>query len=484
MSFQPTDEQAHAAELAATGEDMVVEALAGTGKTTTSVLMAEQAHTAGREGLYVAFNKAIVEDGKDKFPESVLCSTVHGMAMRAVGKTFAHRLGGGRMKSRDIADLLGITPLNVTYQGKAKRLSPSFLAGLTMRAMRRFSQTDADKPSRFHVPWPEAARAGEDGKLSSQAVDLRQMYGQISQHLEPFLQIAWMDLSRPDGRLPYDHNYYLKYWQMSDPVLEFDYVLVDEAQDMNPVMRSIIDQQDDLQKIWIGDSRQQIYEWNGSVNAMSHMDAEHRAWLTQSFRFGPEIAEEANKVLRALGCEVEITGSGPEGFVGLLNEPGVILSRTNAKAVSDALHAIDRGLKPHVVGGTSDVVGFCRAAKDLMDNNWTSHPELACFDNWTDVIMYVHEDELGGDLALLVGLIEEFGADRIIGAMSNQPKESEADLVLSTAHKSKGREWESVKLASDFKDEPSEEEMRLLYVANTRAMKSLDNQDVDWMRSE
>jgi superfamily I DNA/RNA helicase len=60
--------------------------------------------------------------------------------------------------------------------------------------------------------------------------------------------------------------------------------------------------------------------------------------------------------------------------------------------------------------------------------------------------------------------------------------EDQADVVLSTAHKAKGREWDTVWLADDFPetikyDEASETwkvnrgERNLLYVAATRGMK-------------
>ncbi|ASR10761.1 hypothetical protein CHY08_27155 (plasmid) [Rhizobium leguminosarum bv. viciae] len=61
--------------------------------------------------------------------------------------------------------------------------------------------------------------------------------------------------------------------------------------------------------------------------------------------------------------------------------------------------------------------------------------------------------------------------------------EEKADLVISTAHKSKGREWKSVRLMDDFlrssptdkeNSGPDPAEMRLLYVALTRAKESLE----------
>jgi superfamily I DNA/RNA helicase len=60
---------------------------------------------------------------------------------------------------------------------------------------------------------------------------------------------------------------------------------------------------------------------------------------------------------------------------------------------------------------------------------------------------------------------------------TNDP--AEADVTVTTAHKSKGLEWPVVRLANDFKfatDEstPSSEETNILYVAASRALQNLD----------
>lgn len=59
--------------------------------------------------------------------------------------------------------------------------------------------------------------------------------------------------------------------------------------------------------------------------------------------------------------------------------------------------------------------------------------------------------------------------------------EEEADITLTTAHRSKGLEWETVMIAEDFKSlaflanrpEELEDELNLLYVAATRSTKNL-----------
>jgi ATP-dependent exoDNAse (exonuclease V) beta subunit len=92
-----------------------------------------------------------------------------------------------------------------------------------------------------------------------------------------------------------------------------------------------------------------------------------------------------------------------------------------------------------------------------------------------EVVEYSKLDE-GEDLRLMVKLIDEFGAETIIKALKSMQEEKDADVVISTAHRSKGREWDHVTLAADFPTESKcgDPERKLLYVAVTRAKKTLD----------
>ncbi len=463
--FKPTDEQAAAVELAKSGKAMAVEALAGTGKTSTLGLIAEAKPSSG---LYVAFNKSIVEDAASKFPHHVDCRTAHSLAFREVGIRYKHRLNGQRMKSSQIARMLDIEPIQIATKFGSKRLAPGFLAGIVMRGIRRFCTTADENPAHRHIPTPDTMRL-DPGLL--------EMWRDVQHELEPVLEDAWVDVVALDGVLPFEHNAYLKIWQLEGPRISTDYILFDECQDANPLMLAIVEaQRDHAQLIFVGDRHQAIYSWNGSVNAMEQAPVEVRSYLTNSFRFGPEIAQQANDILSQLG-EVEVAGLGPDGRVGAISHPNIVLSRTNTAAVRRAFTAVDEGRRPHIIGGASEIVGFARGCKSLMDAGWSSHPELACFNSWGEVQEYVRQDELGRDLSLMVSLIVDFGAERIINGFDRQPRERDADLILSTAHKAKGREWDAVQLADDFPSDAetsSIEERRLLYVAATRAKTELD----------
>lgn len=473
-SFSPIAEQLTALDLFKTGASLAIEAGAGAGKTSTLILLA---NSTNRRGQYIAFNKAIVTEAAAKMPQHVAANTAHALAFRSVGKRYAHRLRGGRLKSMELANRLGLDPITVTVQdGNRKRLDRSYLAGLVMRSVERFCQSADPEPTERHVPYIDGIDvppgAYENNRLVAAAI-------------VPAMRRAWADLVDPRGSLPYKHSHYLKAWQLSNPRIDAEFILFDEAQDANPVMVAVVAAQTHAQLVWVGDSQQQIYSFTGAVNALASVPAEQRAYLTQSFRFGPAVAEVANRVLNALDAELRIVGTESiPSVVEPVADPDGLLTRTNAAAVRHVLGAIEAGTPVHLVGGGGEVVAFARAARDLMSGGRTEHPDLACFDSWTEVREYVAQDEQGGDLRLLVSLVDEFGVDVILNALDRMPREEDAELIVSTAHKSKGREWAAVQLAEDFPAEPTGEELRLLYVAVTRARLRLDVSAVGCLTGE
>lgn len=467
--MQPTDEQAHCRELFATGDNLIIEAGAGTGKTTTLRHIADS--VPDRTGSYVAFNRAIVMESRQRMPMWVDCSTAHSLAMRQVGSKFRHRLDTPRMKPWTLAKELGVGHLVVRYGLQTKVLQPGYLAGLVMRGITNFCMSADSLPTTQHIPYLDGIDPPDsDGRRTWKNNE------EVRAMLAPALAQAWEDISRPDGKLPYKHDHYLKYWQLNDPVIPGDFILFDEGQDASPVMLAAVAAQD-AQLVIVGDSQQQIYEWRGAVNALATVDAE-KAFLTQSFRFGPAIAELANEVLDVLGAELRLTGlASIDSQVARVMHPHAILARSNAAAVETVLQWQKLGHKAHLVGGGDEIIAFTKAAALLMDDGKTWHPDLACFDTWGEVQDYVGHDPQGADLKVMVDLVDNYGVDVILDALEQVTAEAQAEVVVSTAHKAKGREWGRVRLAGDFPetvvpDQPGE--MRLLYVALTRAANRLD----------
>lgn len=469
MTFQPTPEQHRALDLFALGGSIAIEAGAGTGKTSTLKLLA--ASDPKRRGQYIAFNKAIVTEAASTFPENIRCNTAHSLAFRTTGKRYSHRLGGRRMKSSELARRLRINEALWLNVGDGRKgLQPDYLASLVMRTIGRFCQTADDVPDVEHVPYIKGIDLdhGFDNQLA------------VRTFIRPSIAKAWTDIQDIAGELPFTHAHYLKLWQLGDPHIPADFITFDEAQDASPVMLAAVEAQKHAQLVFVGDSQQQIYEFTGAVNALENVPASDRTYLTQSFRFGGAIADAANNILERLGAELRLKGT-PElpSLVGEVDLPDAILTRTNATAVHTVLNEMSRGRPVHLVGGGDEVLQFARGVDDLRARGYTSHPDLACFESWAEVKTYAENDPQGSDLKLLVRLVDEFGTATIKDALGRTIPEGPGVTVVSTAHKAKGREWDRVRLAGDFADDEAkgpmnEGELRLLYVAATRAKRELD----------
>lgn len=468
--MDPTEEQEAALELFATGDPLVIEAGAGTGKTSTLDMLSRSTR---RGGAYVAFNKAIVMEGRHRFPMNVESRTIHSLAYRAVvTDDFRGRLNAKRMRSSELAGLMGAQRIVIELPGKPPRvLAAGFVASLVMLSLTKFCQSDALEPGPEHVPFLPAIEA-EPGSCRNNE--------RVREVLAPYMAEAWADLQSPRGRLPFRPDHYLAMWALGEPRIPGDFVLVDEAQDVDPRQMQAISRSAEAtgqQLVFVGDTQQQIYEWRGAVNALATVEGAHRTFLTMSFRFGPAIAEAANCLLEQLDAELRLRGSDRASRLALLGSADAVLCRTNAAAVEAFLRLRDDGAKPHLVGGADDVIRFAWGAQALQAGRPTDHPDLACFTSWFEVQEYVADDPQGGELALLVKLLDEYGIDIVLDALDGMIAEEAADVVVSTAHKSKGREWPRVRLAGDFPHDPDRitaEENRLAYVAVTRAQDALD----------
>ena len=469
-TFPLTEEQEAAVALFLQGQSIAVQAGAGTGKTSTLVAIAK---ATSRTGQYVAFNSAIVKDAAAKMPSNVSAATAHSLAFRQVGKTYKARLDSKRQSSGEIARRLSIDPFMFTTGEERRVIQPDTLAGYVMKAIGTFCNTADKAPGTRHLPYVDGVDLPDgNGQRTYEVNDA------IGAHLADAIDTAWADIVDPEGQLRFTHDNYLKIWELGihgAPRIPGEFILFDEAQDASPVLLSAVEQQG-KQVVFVGDAQQAIYEWRGAVDAMSTVPAEGTAYLTHSFRFGQGIADVANVVLGNIeGAVLRLTGRGAESTVGRSETPDAILTRTNAGAIAVVLGELETGRQPHLVGGAGDVERFAKAARDLQNGRPTDHPELSIFQTWGEVQAYVEADALGAELKAMVKLIDQYGVEAILTAVSNRVSEEDADVVVSTAHKSKGREWDTVRLHGDFpEDIASPSELRLLYVAITRAQKHLD----------
>ncbi|MEU3341962.1 UvrD-helicase domain-containing protein [Streptomyces sp. NPDC006668] len=474
-TLTPTDEQHAAVTAFTTGRNLVLQAGAGTGKTSTLELLAASDHR--RHGLYLAFNRAIKEAAARRFPPRVKCRTGHGLAYAAFGYRYRHRFGGARIPAWKTAELLGLTQKLTVNERVFENTSLAYIAKQTVL---RYCQSADKEIDTKHVP---LQRGAEDPAV----------HRVLATTVLPYAQHAWNDVRDPAGsKLKVEHDHYLKVWQLSDPHISADYILLDEAQDTNPALEYVLNlQRGHAQIVLVGDSAQQIYSWRGARDIMTDFDGTHLT-LTQSFRFGPALAAEANRWLSLTRSPLRLSGhQATTTRLEKLEEPDVVLCRTNGGAMAEVLHQMEAGRRVAMAGGGGALRSLASAAQDLKNGHGTRHPELYLFRSWGEVQDYAENDPAGADLLPWVELVDELGTEAVLAAVDQLGSETSADVTVSTVHKAKGREWPAVRIGEDFT--PPEEddlgrpgriprsEARLAYVAVTRARYRLDIGGLGWI---
>ncbi|WP_323183301.1 3'-5' exonuclease [Streptomyces sp. NBC_00038] len=179
-----------------------------------------------------------------------------------------------------------------------------------------------------------------------------------------------------------------------------------------------------------------------------------------------------------------------------VQEPDAILCRSNVGAKLEVVHLLEEGRRVALVGGGEALRALARAARDLKAGKRSTHPGLILFDSWGELQECAEYDPSGRDLLPLVDLVDEHGVDVILDAVDKRSVEQGAEIVVSTAHKAKGREWASVRIGEDFTEPMDQEEAdengdplpgdidaeaRLAYVAVTRARHQLDIGGPGWI---
>lgn len=483
---RPTDEQHAIIEAIRAGRSVVVQARAGTGKTAT-LAMATEAQRRKR-ALYLAYNKAIATDARRKFGRHVQCRTLHSLAYAHTESWARERLGLPRQTGRMVADILGITqpyvvPAGVFDMPCEVRLSPHHLGRLVTESVKRFCYSADPEPTACHAPRQQGLTPAAQENLA--------------EHLVSWMRRGWDDLQHKRGQLRLEHDHYLKTWASTEPVLPFDLVLLDEGQDSNRLTSHLIAQQRDAQTAVVGDSAQQLYAWRGATDALEAFPTHQILYLTQSFRFGSAIAEMGNVFLRLRGTRPLVRGNPAldSRLVHDMVAPDAILCRTNAGAMAEVIGQLELGRATFLQGGGDPMRRMAEAALELQAGHGTNNPELCAFTSWSELLDYVEVDPSGSDLRAFVRLVECQGAQSIIEACDRLinaegfaahavPQVPVGAVVVSTIHRSKGLEWEKVRIGIDVAEprvdpetwmlrDPDPVDMMLYYVAATRAQRDL-----------
>jgi len=433
---------------------LVINAYAGTGKTTTLKALAEA--YPDKAFLYLAFNASVKQEAEKHFPNNVKVLTTHGLAYRWYTKHFG----------KPNLDF-NLRPYHV-HKEFGCEYSEAFLA---LSALHYFTNSrHIDIKQSVHYIMSIYKKQFKDVSKAIVKNVAEALYQQMK-----------------DRKRGITHDFYLKMMSQSDDIeqefLIYDYILLDEAQDTNPVVYDIL-LKSNKPIVAVGDRFQKIYGFRNAMDVLTDLRLHHNAdmlYLTHSFRFPQEIADFATKIIRKLDENVpDLKGCGPKS---LTESSEAILCRTNAGIIQKAFEFI-RYNKPfysnkrpseifqmpfailHVFYGylppfktPNQLISFLRSFNSLI--------ELQNYSNEANDIEIVNAIKIVNQYtyADLVKLYETF-------------KRSRKGVCITTTHVAKGLEFGKVQLMSDFvstkfNERTFTEEFHLFYVAATRAIHSL-----------
>jgi DNA helicase-2/ATP-dependent DNA helicase PcrA len=330
-------------EIENTNNNILVQATAGSGKTTT-IVEASKRIDKRLDSLFVAFNKGIVLELIERLPKTVSCSTLHSLGIKSLYGNFSPKIVVDEDK---VFDFIKVVFKDLTQdERKNFKNADNFKEKIVVREIIDYLRMNLLEPNyenmefvaiqygidaqEFHFTLAERAfrkmEKSNKSRSKSKSVD--------------FIDMIW---------LPSINDYQLK---------KFDVVFVDEAQDLNKAQQVLIEKsvREDGRVIYVGDKRQAIYGFAGadstSFETIGAKPNTVQLPLSISYRCAKNIVREARKIFPD---DIEYHEDAVEGEVrnattDFIEVGDMVVCRNVAPLVSLYFDLTERGLKSYVKG--------------------------------------------------------------------------------------------------------------------------------------
>lgn len=476
------------------GDFMKIYAFAGCTKTTT--LREYTKAYPDKSFLYLAFNTSVAAEARKAFPSNVKCATTHSVAFNKKGFIYKHKLG--YLRPHDVKDQVA----GLTYP----------VAKYIADVIGKFAASSDRDICEKHLVL--------DSESSVEELSWKKSPETIAFLIKKAKEVWEKMCDTKNLKMPMTHDGYLKLFQLSQPKLDYDVILLDEAHDTSDVVIDIFQSQD-CARIAVGDSHQAIYAFRWAENALDKLKGNIEMRLTGSFRFGDSVSEVANTILKNMKketCAVVGLNKGDKLQKVEESKPYTVIARTNGSLFRLAAQTLkERGnfatfgwvgtreqdnwspYKHYFFDRIEDVYHlFARNKAGIKDSY------IKRFDNFESFLRVIRDKDAPDlELQARTSVVLEYThevPDIIRKIITKSIDPSEADIKFVTAHRSKGLEFDQVKLTDDFSDmvisdpdtgkerladdkDVDPQEMNLIYVAATRAKKVLEiNPQIDKLR--
>lgn len=452
----------------------VVEAVAGSGKTTTS-LQAIKYVPKFADILFSAFNSSVVEEIEKRVAGGVTVRTMHSLGWSAMKRFYGNDIELIERKSMNHAErLFGKLKSNKWYWGYLYNLTK--VADIVRQNV-VFDEFSVEETMEKH---------GISIITGDEPDHVMKLIKSMTEDLDvfDFTDMIFFPALNPEIRLP-----------------KFDFIFIDELQDLNRAQQMMIQSMRSRNSrfIGVGDSRQAIYGFRGSdeLSFQRFRDSKNTSSLPLSicYRCGKSIVQEAKKIVPQIEWyEDQIEGKVRTGTIDEIKSGDWVICRNTKPLIILAFILISEGKKAKIKGREigenlvnllrstnvniqSVAVRLLKSKRDQLLEQFRInykmekpelHPKIVALDEDISVIEYLF-DKLGGNVSSVIKFLQGVFSD------------DNADIQLSTIHKAKGLENDTVfflrpdLIPSKYavNDWQKEQEENLRYVAVTRAKKEL-----------
>ncbi len=447
--------------------NLVIEAYAGTGKTTTIKHAFE--HAPEKSILYAVFNKKNQVEAKEKITDSrVDVRTLHSLGYGYIKNVWRNAKPDSDVEFDRIKQVVGIGCEDREYIAAIEKLVG-------------FAKNTCINPSE-----DDLLNIIDIQEISASGISERELCGAALSVLSA------SKIQDVQGRISFNDMVWLPV-AMNWVKQKFYLVACDESQDMSLPQLTMVKQccVTGGRIVVVGDSRQAIYGFRGAVqNAMRMMQTTLSAkvlTLSTTYRCPKSVVKIANEIVPGYNAaDSALDGEVKQVIDTLSATPGdAILSRLNAPLMPLALNLLRRGVSARIEGRDigRQLVGMVKSQKAKSVPNF-----LEKINGWFNKQVERLSKSKNGEkrieqsrdiLDTLVAVAE--GADsvadierKINNLFQDSDTNSKPAVILSSVHKAKGLEWKRVFILTEtFRRGKGIEEDNIYYVAVTRSQHSL-----------
>ncbi|NNH79193.1 hypothetical protein HLH17_16370 [Acinetobacter sp. ANC 5380] len=454
-------DQKQCIDLAKQMKSFVIKGYSGCGKTESLISISHE--LKNKRGIYLTFNRNAIADVKHRLHKNMKYSSFHALAQNHVPSHFKYRKNNP-MNMKQLGEKYQLNsfdiPYSEDYKLNAKHKSARKLLEITEKPLR--SLTTINQMQMINEAIRSFCKSSDDQveahHFHRQLWMDEDHYNNLAHYLSPIAQQYWEDMIEPNSPLNISFDAQLKYWFLSNPVLDFDFILIDDYSEGYELLDKFIVSQN-APCFVAYDEFQMLNQWGEQSTDINNSDLPS-VMLSESFQVGRNITSHINLLLSAMGANTPIH-SNLEGEYRCLyksddfNIPDAIICQTsigafcefvlNQQENPDVSYAVE--LNKHQVKMWLD------SASKLMSKQRSYYPDFCVFASWSDVLECMELNKLSASFRMFVELIESHKEN--ISTLYNildrecQPK-SNPDCLITTVELSKNAVFDSISLSEDF----------------------------------